>query len=288
MKKNLIVLLLILTSCGSSKIIELGGQAATKGIEVSQKALDIYTTLGEQKDIDKSQQDQLKILVNPDPSTMNLPDTKVTDFSAQLKPRIGAYKKLLAVYQAFALLTDSKYSDKTKEAISALQDSYDSLNKLPDLPESVSSKLPELGQYLTEAIQAKKIKKHNEILYCLSKIYLELWNKDKDTWDQYIDMVYNSYAEGLNTVESKRYDAGKISDNNNDPYSGDATVILMYRLNVRDGIIKNRNDLKKQLDDFGKALEELVKAHSEIAKEKTDITSVISSINKIEELLKSE
>ncbi|MRX39583.1 hypothetical protein GJU43_09870 [Flavobacterium sp. LC2016-23] len=289
MKQSLIVLLvLFLTSCSSSKIIELGSATATKGMDVSQKAQGIYTTLSEQSAIDKSQQDKVKVLTHPSPSTMALPDTKAPDFSKQLQPRIQAYQNLFEVYKAFSLLADPKYSDKTKEAMAALQDSYDAIEKMPDLPADVKTKLPNVLKMVGEAVQAKEVKKNNEILYVLSEVYLELWNADKQTWNEYIDLIYNSYAEGLNTVDSKRYDVNKISQSNSEPYSDTATIILMYRLRNRDDIMKQKNDLKKQLVTFGQALEELTKAHAEIAKQSTDISTVISSLNKIEELLKDK
>ncbi|MCA0229177.1 MAG: hypothetical protein LCH91_01855 [Bacteroidetes bacterium] len=279
---------LVLTSCASSKIVELGGKASTKGAEVSQKGVDIYTTLANQTGIDKSQQDKVKVLTNPNPAGMALPDTKAQDFSKQIEPRIKAYKSLMNVYKKFALLTDSKFSDKTQEAVSALQDSYNAIEKLPDLPDVVKSKLPEVSKMISQSVQAKKVRVHNQILYNLSQLYLTLWNADLPSWDSYIERVYDDYANSLNTVDPKRYDAKKISQDNKEPFSDDATVILMYRLRNRDEIMNQKNQLKKELGDFEKALEELTKMHSEIAKEKADLTDITSSINKIEELLKEK
>jgi len=285
---HFLLLLFLLTSCASSKIIELGGKASIKGEEVSQKAIDIYTTLGNQTGIDKFQQDKVKILTNPNPAGMTLPDSRAQDFSKQIEPRIKACKSLMNVYKKFALLTDSRFSDKTQEAESALQDSYNAIEKLPDLPEAVKSKLPEVSKIVSQSIQARKVRAHNEILYNLSQLYLTLWNADLPTWNDYIDRVYDDYAKGLNTVDPKRYNAKKISQEIKEPFSDDATVVLMYRLRNRDEIMKQKNELKKQLSDFGKALEELTKMHSEIAKEKADLPNITSSINKIEEILKDK
>ncbi|MEW5677180.1 hypothetical protein ABGT15_12775 [Flavobacterium enshiense] len=276
----------LLTSCSSTKMLDLGGKASVKGTEVSQKAIDIYGLLSQQADIDKSQQDKIKVLTNKKPSEMVLPDSKVADFSEQLKPRIDAYEKLLNTYKAFTLLTDSSYGDMTQEATSALQDSYNSIQTFSDIPESVSSKLPEIAKMISQEIQVKKIKEHNKILYSLTTVYTMLWDKDQKTWNDYIDLIYNNYAQGLNTVDSKKYDAKMISETMKEPYSDEATVILMYRLEKRDEIIKKRNDLKKQLNDFGKALKELNKAHLEISKSKTDPSDVTKMMNTIENLLK--
>jgi len=286
--KPLLLACLVLMSCASSKIVELGGKASTKGAEVSQKGVDIYTTLANQTGIDKSQQDKVKVLTSPNPVGMALPNTKAQDFSKQIEPRTKAYKSLTNVYKKFALLTDSKFSDKTQEAVSALQDSYNAINKLPDLPDAVKSKLPEVFKTISQSVQAKKVRAHNEILYSLSQLYLALWNDDLPIWNTYIDRIYDDYANGLNTVDQKRYDAKKISQDNKEPFSDDVIVVLMYRLRNRDEIMKQKSQLKKELNDFGKALEELAKLHSEIAKEKANLTDVTASINKIEELLKEK
>ncbi|MGO4770689.1 hypothetical protein ACEN2I_03425 [Flavobacterium sp. W22_SRS_FK3] len=285
---KILLLLVLLSSCSSSKVIDLGGATATKGIDVSQKALTVYSSLLDQSGIDKSQQDKIKVLTNPNPSTMKLPDTKASDFSNQLQPRIEAYQKLLTVYTEFNLLTDSKFSDRSKEALISLENSYNAIAKIPDLPEDIRGKLPNIFSIITQTVQAKEIKKHNEILYSLSQVYLELWNDDKPIWDEYLDLVYNSYSDGLSTVDSKRYDVNKISQSSMEPYSDSATIILMYRLSNRDEIMKQKNDLKQQLTAFGKALQELNKTHAEMSKQATDISSVISSLNKIEELLKDK
>lgn len=283
-----ILILLLLASCSSTKIIELGNKTSTEGINVSQKALDIYSILAKQADIDKSQQDELKVLTNPNPATMLLPDTKVQDYSEQLAVRIKAFKCLLNTYQVFGLLTDKNFGDKTKEAVSALQDSYNSINKLPDLPTTVTSKLPEVSKMITQAVQAKKIKMHNQILYSLTQLYLSLWNADEKIWDDYLDRIYNDYVTGMNTVDSKKYDLKQISQLSKEPYIDESIIILMYRLNQRDEIIKQRNDIKKQIQDLGEALAGLSKTHSEIAKEKPNISDVISSFNSIDNLLKQK
>lgn len=290
MMKSLLKLLifLLLVSCSSTKVIELGGKAANKGTDVSQNALDLYSTLQQQADIEKSLRDKCDILANPDPTSMTLPDNKIKDFTKQIAPRIKAYQSLLNTYRAFALLTDSKYGDKTKEATSALKDAYNAIEKLPDIPSAISAKLPDVLKMVTQEIQAKKIKEHNNILYELTKIYILLWDEDQKIWNDYIDMVYNQYANCLNSVNSKKYDVKKIADLDNEPYSDDATIILMYRLKNRNDIFKQRDAIKEQLIDFGKALSELNKAHSEIAKQKTDISEVISILNSIENLLKQK
>jgi hypothetical protein len=280
-----ILIILLLSSCVSTKIIELGGKASTKGTEVSQKALDIFTLLTQQADIDKSQQDKIKVLTHPSPAAMKLPDTEIQDFSSQLSVRIKAYQSLLNTYKVFTLLTDKKYSNKTQEAVSSLQESYNSIGKLPDLPTAVSEKLPEVSKMITQTMQAKKIKNHNQILFSLTDLYIKLWDEDQKVWNDYVDRIYDDYSIGLNTVDSKKYDSRKIAELSKLPFGDEATLILMYRLEVRNEIAKQKNEIKKQLNDFGKALKELNKVHAEISKSKTDISDVTNMIKTIENLL---
>lgn len=288
--KNLIKLfiILLLTSCASMKSIELGEKATKAGVEVSQKALDIYSLLSQQVYIDKSQQDEVKVLTDPNPSEMVLPDTKVQDFSGQFASRIEAYRSLLDTYTIFTLLTDSKYGDKTQEALTSLQKSYNSIEKLPDLPSAVSSKLPEVSKMIAQAIQVKKIKVHNEVLFRLTSLYISLWEEDSKAWGMYIDGIYDHYLTGLNSVDPKKYSVKKISSIYKEPYDDESTLILLYRLEKRDEIVRQKNDIKRQMDNFGKALRELNQIHIEMSKSRTDISGVINKLKTLDQLLKLE
>lgn len=265
------------------------GEKATKaGAEVSQKALDIYSLLSKQVYVDKSQQDKVKVLTDPNPSEMVLPDTKMQDFSEQFASRTEAYRSLLNTYTAFTLLTDSKYGAKTREAVISLQESYNSIEKLPDLPSAVSSKLPEVAKMITQAIQVKRIKVHNEILFRLTSLYITLWEEDRKAWDRYIDGIYDHYLTGLNSVDPQKYNVKKISSASKEPYNDDSILILLYRLEKRDEIVRQKNDIKRQLDNFGKALMELNQIHIEMSKTKTDISGVINKLKTVDQLLKLE
>ena len=277
----------MLSSCASTKIIELGGKASTKGMEVSQKALDVYTVLYQQAEIDKSQRDKITVITNSNPAIMSLPNNVVPSFSEELAPRVEAYQSLLNTYKAFTLLTDPKYGDKTQEAVSALQKSYNSIEKIPNLPSTVSAKLPKVSKIITQEIQAKQIKKHNQILFDLTQLYIAAWDEDQKFWNEYIDLIYNNYSNRLDSLDVKKYDAKKITKNAEEPYN-EEIVILMFRLEKRDKIVKQKNEIKKQLNDFGKALKELNKVHGEITKSKTDVSDVINMLNTIENLLKQK
>lgn len=275
----------LLSSCASTNLIKLGNETAVKGTEISQKALNIFDLLSQQTDIDKSQQDRINILTNPDPKTMTLPDTKTERFSTQIETRVKAYQSLLNTYRAFALLTGNQYGVKTQETSSILLKSYNSIEKLPDLPAQIVSKLPALQEKITQAIQAKKIRKHSEILFNLTQFYVLLWNEDQKIWNQYIDVIYDNHVSALNTVAMEKYDSKKIFENSKEPYD-EYTAVLFYRLQQREEIVKRKNEIKTQICRFEKALAELHAIHAELSKSKPNTAEVIIKLDAIEKLLK--
>jgi len=290
MRPRIVFLLipLFLLSCASGRMIELGSQASRAGMEVCNDALDVYATLSEQQEKDKLYQDRLKILLNPDPASMTLPDSETTDFSEQIEPRREAYKSLLNTYRVFNLLTDKEYGNKNEEALATLQNSYNSIAGLPDLPGEVSSRLPEIAGYLSEAFQAKKVRKHNKALYPLSEAYLVLWQEDSEIWIDYLNRIYDDYARGLNQVSPNRYDPEAIARDLDLPYSDSAVLLMMYRLELRNDIKKEKNNIIKEIADVEKALAELTHAHSEISKDKPSITDIISTLDKIEAIVENK
>ncbi len=283
---SLLSLLLLLNACHSSKLLELGSATAHKGIEVSQQALHLYDMLDQQAEIDKQQQDEIKILTNPDPAKMKLPDTKREDFSAQLAPRIKAYSNMLKAYKAFALLSDKTHQQQSENAMTALRNAYSDLDKLPNLPQPISQKLPNLTGLLQQSIHAGKVKKHHQILHSLTDLLVELWESDLSTWEEYLDRIYNDYADAISAIGADKYAVKKISDAAASPYAEDAVLIQLYRLKLRKSITAQKNNLKNQLKQFGKTLLELNLAHAELSKLKTNITLIEQSLYTLEQLLK--
>lgn len=288
MMKNLLWLgiIFLICSCSSSRFIDLGNKVAADGITVSQKAVEIYSTLSQQAGIEKLQEDKLYILTDPYPESLSLPDSKLQDFSKQIEPRIKAYQSLLNIYKSFNLLADTHWGDKTQETISGLSDSYNTLSSLPDLPASVSSYLPELSKQLSEAVQAKKIKNYQLILSNLTGLYLNYWKNDEPVWKVMIDTLYDKYAKGMNSVSPQKYDVKKISQSLKEPYKDDETLILLYKLNQRNEIYSQRDAVKKQLCNFENILTALNLAHTELAKKKPNFALALLEINSLENFLK--
>lgn len=283
-----ITVFLFLASCGSAKVAELGGETAQKGEEVSQRAIELYQLLNKQSEIEKAQRDRIKILTNPNPASMTIPDTKPQDFSEQIEKRIIAYRQLIEAYEYFEQLTDKKYSEKTEELGSALQESYNALEQLPDLPDEAASKLGSLLKMITQASQAKKIKEHSLAFHHLIGLYHILWEKEKAIWNAYLDRVYDDYIAELNTVKSQRYDAKKILELYDFPYSDEAVIILFYRLEQREKIVAQKKELVEQLNDVGEMLQELSTAHEKLAEKKITVYDILLALKEIENLLKDE
>jgi len=289
--KNYIKLLalLILTSCSTTKQLKTGSQISKDGMLVAQKGIDTYTLLQQQKDIDRSQQDMILILTAPNPAAVHFSDSTGNTIAIQIAPRINAYKSLIAAYQAFGRLTGNDNSADTKTAADALTASYNSVKQLPDLSSGVMSLISTGGTYIMQAIQSGSMKKHNEALSQLTKIYLDLWNSEAPTWDRYIDFVYDTYGRQLRTIPAKNYDMTKVKAGVADqPYTGDAISLALYQEKQYVTVIQQKNTLKKQLADFGKLLTLLNQAHIEFSKDQADTTAAASTLINIETLLQTK
>ena len=125
MKKILsFLLLLMLGSCGPSKLVPIADRASKDGVLVAQKGIDTYVLLGKQADIDIRQQNIINILTVPDPAALELIVNQANPVAVEIPPRIKAYKSLIEVYRAFGLLAGGTFSDDTKTATTALENSY--------------------------------------------------------------------------------------------------------------------------------------------------------------------
>src|ERR1700748_3381697 len=144
--KNYIKLLalLLLVACSTTKLLQTGSQVSKDGILVAQKGVDTYTLLSQQRDIERTQQDFIRILTMPNPSAKFF-DTTTDVIGKQIAPRINAYKKLITVYQAFGRLTGNDNSADTKTAADALTASYNSIKQLPDVSSGVSGLISMVG-----------------------------------------------------------------------------------------------------------------------------------------------
>lgn len=286
--KQIIILALLVTfsSCASTQKIELGANVSQKGIEVSQKALNVLNTLEEQSYIGKKLEDISRILVSPNLSDLKLPDTEQIEILKQLQPRIDAYKSLLSIYQTFNKLADSNHGERTFNATSALQSSYNTVQSLPGLPDSIRNNNSEFTRLVTQSMQAKKIMEYNQEMYILTKIYVDIWERDHKTWSNVIDGFYDSYINRLNSLPISKFDLTKIAKDENFPFKDDEVAISIYRLKEREKFESQKNAVKQELTNLTKALNELNKLHAELMKPETDLSSIIYLINSIDNLLK--
>ena len=280
------VMILTLSSCStSSKIIQLGGNVATQGTEVSKKGVQVYQLIDSQFEIQKNLRDKIKVLENPDPqSLIKLPDTPKEDFSKQIGIRINAYRNLLDIYENFALLSDDKYSSKITEATKNLESSLATIKQIPALNDTQSNLISKITTQISQGIQAKKIKQNNETLFNLTELYVSVWKKDLPMWNDAIDNIYGNYIKELNLIENKVYDAKKVATEFKQPYNDNITVV-MYRLKLRDEIITERDKVKGMINDFGASLQLLNMAHAEVSKTETNVSDLIFTLNSITNLL---
>jgi len=284
-----LLVLLLLTSCSSSKLLlQTGAQASKDGILVCQKGVDTYTLLSQQQAIDQSQQQIILILSVPNPAAINLAENKASPIAKEIAPRINAYKSLLSVYQVFGLLTGSDEPGDTKAAEDALTASYNNIKQLPDLSASVSGFISTAGSAIMKQIQSGSVKKHNEALYELTKAYLALWNDEMPVWQKYLGLVYNRYANQLRTNPAAVYDMAKVKEALTEPYTGDAVILELFRVKQINDVTQQKAAVEKQLTDFGKALTLLNQAHLDLSKDASVTSDASNTLNTLETLLQTK
>ncbi len=159
-------------------------------------------------------------MTSPNPSTVVLSTTNA-DMSVQLAPRVAAYKSLLRTYSTYQDLTDKNFGAQAETATAALLTSYNALKAIPDAPAAVAAAAPALAAAITEAEQSRQIRKHNRALSELTKKYQTLWQSDLPIWKQYLDGIYNQYADGLSGLGSDRFDPSRLNALTKQPYSKD-------------------------------------------------------------------
>ena len=277
---------ILLASCSPSKLLQVGSQASKDGVLVAQKGIDTYTLLGQQADIDLSQQNVITILTAPNPATVPLQETATNPMAKEIAPRIKAYKNLIRAYTVFGTLTGSDNSTDTKTAAAALDSSYNSFSKLPDLSSGASSAITAAAGAIMQAIESGVIKKQSQALADLTKIAANLWVEEEPVWDRYLGLVYDTYARQLKQVPDKYYDTTKLSTAITEPYTGNVVLLRLYRLDQRNTVIKQKNDIEKTIKDFGTELNLLSLAHAQLAANNT--VAAQNSLIDLEALLQAK
>ena len=277
----LIIVVLKLTSCAPARYIEFSGKVATLGVEVSQKGIDSYKLIQMQSQIQKNQRDRIKILQNPNPNALKeLPDTEIEDFSSQIVFRVDSYKKLLKIYEIFDLISDKKYQSSVTEAVSEFQKILELIDKIPKLSPEIKSMIPGVTTKILQGVQAGKIKQLNEKLFWLTNLYCLIWEEDVKIWEEYIDAIYDNYRKEMNIVDNNNFDSKKIANEFKEPFR-EEILVFMYRIQIREKILQDKENLKKEINDFGKSLRLLNKTHLEISKNKTNISNLMQNANAI-------
>jgi hypothetical protein len=279
---------LVIFICGcpspSLSVRNLGTAVALQGQELTDAALDSYNSLEQQKSIDKSQQDFIKIVTSPNPA-YTLPDAKPRDFSLQLTKRVEAYQELRKVYEAFQRISEPSFADQTKNATESLLSSIEGLGNISDRPSSVTNLLPTLSALHIETIQAAKIREHNAILLKLCESYQELWVQEIPVWKKYLGEVYKDYADGLTSLDPARFEEKRLNEIVKEPFTKDINIGL-YKLQKRNISEAKRQELEAKLDSVTRAFKLLCAVHSELAKENPSLADAIYTLDLIQSILK--
>jgi hypothetical protein len=294
LKKNIkqffaLLPLIYLTSCSySNRIVELGGSTAKAGKDLTNTVVSIYNEIDDLGKKDKQEQDRISLLVLPKGSKIvNLPDAKPQLFTNALKERLKAYNALAKVYEQFNLLADKNYSDRTKDAVDALNAAVADIRQIPSLPASITNMLPTVAADITKSIQAKKIKMHNVNILPITKAFYELWKADATVWKDAVNSYTQSQYQSIGSLSPDVFDAAKISSAmGNEPFTDTNLLIALYKIKIRNELIDIQMDFNKKIDAVTSSFEELINCHIELAKDKPNFSDLISALNDINDTIK--
>lgn len=251
-----------------------------KGKDVSSNALNAYDDLSKQADIDKTQQDFVKVVTSPNPGGSRLPDTPARPFSKQLKPRIAAYRALLDAYSKYQSLTDKDFGKQTSDAAGALVTSVKSLQGVPDLPSAVQTLLPAVVGLITSAQQSRDIRKYNHALTELSRTYESLWDEELPLWKEYLNRIYEDYADGFRSLDADRFDPKQLSEVVKEPFT-EKFKIGLYKIQMRNEAFSRRDALIAKLDAVSQSFRQLNSAQTELVKAKPNVADALAELGQI-------
>jgi hypothetical protein len=280
-KLGVCLLPLLLTGClRTAAVRTLGSAVAMKGKDVSSSALSVYDELAKQADIDRAQQDYIKVVTSPDPERGRLPDTQSRPFARQLEPRIAAYRALLDAYSKYQTLSGKDFGKQTETAAGSLLTGMKSLSGVPDLPSAVTTLLPKVAGMIMEAQRAKDIRKYNRALVELSTAYQSLWDRDLPIWKQYLERIYGDYADGFKSVDVTRFDRAALAGAVKDPFTVEIKMGL-YKLQMRNDAFRQRDALIGRLDQVSESFRQLESGQAELMKAKPNVADALAELDQI-------
>jgi hypothetical protein len=286
-KLLLVVLLVPLGACGTTRTVSLGGSVAQAGITASSGALSAYDTLDSLAEVERDRARMGNILTFPpgaDPWDVSPPRR---EFAEALAVRRAAFSSMRATYAQFNRLSDPAFASQAEAAgkeLSAALNGFAKAANTPLFSEQAVAQIPGLAQLATQQFQAGAIKQHNAVLAELASAAKTLWDADLPYWDRYIDTVFDSLVNQVRSLPDSAFDKAALARSVPEPYA-DYIRIRLLKERFATEADANKAQIRQQLGAVGQALAALELASTELAKDQPSLSDAAYWIGQVQGLL---
>jgi hypothetical protein len=286
-KLLLVILLISLGACGTTRTVPLGGAVAQAGIAASEGALSAYDTLDGLAEVERDRARFGNILTFPagvEPWDVDLPRREFTD---ALAVRRDAFRSMRAAYQQFNRLSDTAFAADAEAAgrdLGAALNGFAQAAQTPLPGEQVVAGLPNLARLATEQFQAGAIKEHNRTLAELARAAKLLWDSDLPYWDRYIDTVFDSLVNQVRSLPDGAFDKARLAQSIPEPYADHIRIRLLKERFATEANVEKAK-IRGQLHDVSRALAALELASTELAKDQPSASDAAYWIGQVRGLL---
>ncbi len=253
-----IVLILISGACNFVSNRDLKYRAVDKGVEITEKAKDIYGLIDKKQFISPYQQ-SLFTTLNESDSVTSFP-VKVESFQ-----ELDFRKEAFVQYGKAYVILNNMYLDKEVE----LHDSV--INQFEELYSTTEKFLQKSGirKNLVDSLPAiehmrtyRKISQPIGLAFQLTYIYNEIWKSDRKNFDLYLENVYKKYNKGVESLPADIFDAEKVREMLEEPFADQQVLANLYKIKMKNDVKMHQENITNEFDKLGKALNILTELSS--------------------------
>ena len=280
-KIPVVVIMLItsffLSSCSGNNAKDDKTFLSENGIALSAKAINTYKDLNNALRNQQYNNEMIRILNDPAPSSylMNLNESKSEIIKDNINKQ-AAFGLLRKSFSAYNLFLDRNFDYKSSDLKNRLASSCSILDSF-----EVSDFFSERVQYLNQVIAGGRFKE-DVVIMELAKLYTDLWNQDSQKWFMLLEDEMKNYREGVNKISNNSFDASKVKKLVTQPYSNEAVLINLYKLQLIKEKEQKANNLMDEIQIVTEGFEILTELNAELAKRKADKQRISELNNKLE------
>jgi len=256
----IIALSITLFSCKGLNKNEISAGITNGRIAVMDRIIGYYDKLIKESFIEQNQQELMSIFAGK-LDTVNFINDNLEDFNRQLRVKQMQFNTMKTIYLHFEKLESADDAERTK-IDDTLKKCYDNLLTFKEIPDSITKKIAALKPSMDLAVYGKKISYHKDVVYALGKIYFEIWDTEEITV-QRIDTIFSRFEKRINKLPSNIFDAQKLREILNQPYSDVEILANMYKVEMVKEINKSKQKINKEIENISAAMLLLIKIDEE-------------------------